>query len=425
MSASEDLDLDGGVSMEGIPGALPAGESLPLPGMLAPVANVKEIICSLPKFDELSRECKVCLFQDNFIGGKVDLQKPHSNNFATTHSLLLSPPGEPSEYTFGANFFDSKLLMMGNVKNSCDMNCNVRYEFTKRMSCWFRSQMENVCDKKQINLKPYIPMTKFGGPGMDFIRMDIDYKGVNHVGNFNIQRVHHGVAPNQHGELTPLVKTDVDDRTVDESVKIYQGQYNHLHSITSDLSFGGSLTGIYQFRGTPRQHLDGARHIDWMASMGLRYDPKSFVLTASVNRSPNRNQDNGDTSAHSLAKRFWLGSALSFKTDYAHKVVDKEAQGGNSIWLAADYEVDPDPAGFGDGDTWAPTSSGSIGYMISLASNGMLQSSIKGKLTTEGAVSATVEEKLNQAVTLVLSASLDHATADYKFGFGMQVGGGI
>merc|ERR1711971_1225630 len=210
--------------MEGVPGAENVSS-----GMFAPVATAKEIICSLPKFEEISGECRACLFQDNFIGGKVDLQKPHSNNFATTHSLMLAPPGEPSEYTFGANFFDSKLLMMGSIKNSCDMNCNVRYEFTRRISCWLRSQMENVYDKKLINLKPCIPCTKFGGPGMDFMRVDVDYKGVNHVANLNLQRVHHGVAPNQHGALSELVDDDKD-----ESVKIYQCQYQHLQGITSD-----------------------------------------------------------------------------------------------------------------------------------------------------------------------------------------------
>jgi len=100
-------------------------------------------------------------------------------------------------------------------------------------------------------------------------------------------------------------------------------------------------------------------------------------------------------------------------------------QGGNSIWFACEYELDADLSGWKTGEAWAPQSSASVGYMINLASAGMRQSVIKGKLTTEGQVSGTVEEQINPLVTLVMSASLDHCSEEYRFGFGMQVGGAM
>jgi hypothetical protein len=397
--------------------------------MFAPVATVKEIISALPKFDEITREKNQIMGQQNFTGGKVDLQKPHSNNFATTHSLLLAPNSEPSSYDFGANFFDTKLLMMGGLTNMGDMNANVRYEFTKRLSMWFRSQMANMDEKKMSAVMPHIPFTKLGGAGMDYCRVDLDYKGSSFVSSLVFLREHHCLRQNQFGQWESLVSPIEDDDVItglaDESMKIYQCQYTHLHSITSDLSLGGSLTGIYQFLGTPaKKHENMPGHTDWMGSLGFRYDPKSYVLTGSVNRQPQQQQQQPRAVPENanFLTQFLFGSQLIFKADYAHKVVDKEAVGGNSIWLAADYMVNPDPAGFLDEHSWKPMSSGSIGYMIHLSSQGILQSSIKGKLRSTGEVSATVEEKLNQAVTLVMSASLDHSSADYKFGFGVSVG---
>jgi len=63
--------------------------------------------------------------------------------------------------------------------------------------------------------------------------------------------------------------------------------------------------------------------------------------------------------------------------------------------------------------------------MINLASAGIRQSCIKGKLTTEGQVTGTVEEHINPLVSMVMSASLDHAKEEYRFGFGLTVGGAM
>ena len=40
----------------------------------------------------------------------------------------------------------------------------------------------------------------------------------------------------------------------------------------------------------------------------------------------------------------------------------------------------------------------------------------------DGKVAGYLEERINVGVNFVLSAELDHAKKDYKFGFGMLVG---
>merc|ERR1711871_839641 len=119
------------------------------------------------------------------------------------------------------------------------------------------------------------------------------------------------------------------------------------------------------------------------------------------------------------------------------------------MWFAAEYDVDPDlsnmacvskmedcataelqdklkKAAPGSKVTlWSPSSTASLGYMIQLANQGVRQSTIKGKVTTDGAVSGTIEEQINPLVSLVMSAALDHAKEEYRFGFGIQVGGAM
>jgi len=413
-----------GVSMEGVPGVDVSMEGVPgaMPTEFMQAAK-KEVICGLPKFEELSREARQCLFQDCFSGGKVDIQKPHSQNFATTHSLLLAGPQEPSEYAFGANFFDSKLLMVGQLKNSLDTNGTMRYEFSKRLASMFRMQIENGKDDERFNCRPFIPGTKsFGGlgaGGMDFFRCDLDYKGEKFVTNLNMQRVRHNLIPDQQygGKPRDLTQTAEGDYQ-DDTIKVFQAQLQHTHHITEKFCLGGSYTTASRFQGKVSNAVQPMKF--WLGSVGFRYDPSDYVVTGSLSRNPKG--QGGPESEGNFFQRLWNDSQFALKTEYAHKVMDKENIGGTSIWLAAEYEVDLDPTNFSDGGAWAPNSSASLGYMISLANQGVRQSLVKGKINTEGQVSGTVEEQLNQAVSLVMNASLDHSTAEYRFGFGMQVG---
>lgn len=60
-----------------------------------------------------------------------------------------------------------------------------------------------------------------------------------------------------------------------------------------------------------------------------------------------------------------------------------------------------------------------LGYRFDLKS-----ASVIGHVDSAGRIAATLEERINPALTLTLSGELDHSKEDYKFGFGINIGGG-
>ncbi|PHT77941.1 Mitochondrial import receptor subunit TOM40-1 [Capsicum annuum] len=50
------------------------------------------------------------------------------------------------------------------------------------------------------------------------------------------------------------------------------------------------------------------------------------------------------------------------------------------------------------------------------------QCRLRGKIDSNGCVSAFLEERLNMGLNFILSAEVDHKKKDYKFGFGLTVG---
>lgn len=50
------------------------------------------------------------------------------------------------------------------------------------------------------------------------------------------------------------------------------------------------------------------------------------------------------------------------------------------------------------------------------------QCRLRGRIDTEGKIGAFLEERVNVGVNFIISAELDHAKKDYKFGLGMTVG---
>lgn len=47
---------------------------------------------------------------------------------------------------------------------------------------------------------------------------------------------------------------------------------------------------------------------------------------------------------------------------------------------------------------------------------------VRGKIDSNGVLSAFLEERMNPAVTFLLSGEVNHVKKDYKFGFGLQLG---
>eukprot|EP00268_Persea_americana_P033333 TRINITY_DN3300_c0_g1_i2.p1 TRINITY_DN3300_c0_g1~~TRINITY_DN3300_c0_g1_i2.p1 ORF type:complete len:113 (+),score=23.73 TRINITY_DN3300_c0_g1_i2:759-1097(+) len=50
------------------------------------------------------------------------------------------------------------------------------------------------------------------------------------------------------------------------------------------------------------------------------------------------------------------------------------------------------------------------------------QCRLRGKIDSNGCVAAFLEERLNMGVNFILSAEIDHAKKDYKFGLGLILG---
>ncbi|XP_068658591.1 mitochondrial import receptor subunit TOM40-1-like [Aristolochia californica] len=85
---------------------------------------------------------------------------------------------------------------------------------------------------------------------------------------------------------------------------------------------------------------------------------------------------------------------------YVHKVSEKVSLASDFIYNAMTMDA---TATFG------------YDYMLR-------QCRLRGKLDSNGVVAAFLEERLNMGVNFILSAEIEHAKKDYKFGFGMSVG---
>ena len=97
------------------------------------------------------------------------------------------------------------------------------------------------------------------------------------------------------------------------------------------------------------------------------------------------------------------------------------AQVANTGLLALSYiqRVNPKVA-LGADFTWNLTSreaQASFGYDYTLRN-----ARLRGKIDSDGKIGALMEQRINVGVNFVLSAELDHAKKDYKFGFGMTIG---
>lgn len=85
---------------------------------------------------------------------------------------------------------------------------------------------------------------------------------------------------------------------------------------------------------------------------------------------------------------------------YLHKIGEKAA-------LAADFLYNSN----------LREATTSVGYDYAFQS-----ARVRGKIDSNGVLSGFVEERLNPAVTFLLSGEVDHKKKDYKFGFGLQLG---
>ncbi|GJN37955.1 hypothetical protein PR202_gb26958 [Eleusine coracana subsp. coracana] len=138
---------------------------------------------------------------------------------------------------------------------------------------------------------------------------------------------------------------------------------NYIQSVTKHLSLGTEAFWVGQQR---------------KSGVGLvaRYDTKNFVATGQI----------ATTGMVALS--------------YVQKVSDK-------VSLASDFMY----------NQMSKDVTATFGYDYMLR-----QCRLRGKLDTNGVVSALLEERLAPGVTLLLSAEIDHWKKDYKFGYGVGIG---
>ncbi|VAH60245.1 unnamed protein product [Triticum turgidum subsp. durum] len=138
---------------------------------------------------------------------------------------------------------------------------------------------------------------------------------------------------------------------------------NYIQSVTKNLSLGTEGFWLQQQRKSG---------VGFLA----RYDTKNMVATGQI----------ASTGLVSLSYVQKVSNKVSLATDFMYNHMSKDV-------------------------------TASVGYDYI-----MRQSRLRGKVDTNGAVSALLEEKINPYATLVLSAEIDHWKKDNKFGFGIRVG---
>jgi len=318
------------------------------------------------KFEEHAREARGCLFQDLFEGGRAEIQKPHTQNFATTHTLFLAPGGPqgPSSYDFGATYATQAMFLRAGVSHNGAVQATARIEQSSRLATLLRAQIQE---------------------GMGMLMIEPEYKGQSFVAGGSIRRQSQSMQAGMGGAV--------------ESMKIWQYSmgWNQSFNFCKAFTAGASVQGCINLpNGQSQSSLEA----------GFRYH----------HQVPKVQQ--AETGGNNFVICGGVSSDLALSASYAHQVVESDK---SKIWLATDLRLKPSSQDFkvfqaGQGQV----ATASVGYQID-----MRQSSLKGFIDSTGKVSTTVEERLNPAISLLVSAELDHAKEDYKFGFGMNVGGGM
>jgi len=306
------------------------------------------------------------LFQDLFEGGRCEIQKPHTQQFATTHTLFLAPGGPqgPSQYDFGATYASQEMFLRGGVSHDGSVQATGRIQQNSRLATLLRGQV---------------------AAGGAMLMLEPEYKGSNFVFGGSIRRQAQTMQAGMGGAA--------------DSMKIWQYSmgWNQSFDFCKAFTAGASVQGCINLpNGQTQSSLEA----------GFRYHHEIPKI------------QQAETGGNNFVICGGVTSELALSASYAHQVAEGEK---SKIWLATNLNLKPssqDMKIFQAGQ--GQVASASVGYQIDLR-----QSSLKGFLDSTGKVSTTVEERLNPAVSLLVSAELDHAKEDYKFGFGMNVGGGM
>ncbi|KAJ1255029.1 hypothetical protein BS78_03G119100 [Paspalum vaginatum] len=279
--------------------------------------------CPVP-YEEIQREAFMALKPDVFEGMRFDFTKMLSQCFALSHSVSMGSVELPSQgaevikipmsnYEFGANFINPKVMLMGRISHEGRENIRAKYDLTDSISLKLTAQLTS---------EPHLSQ------GM----CSIDYKGKDFRSQVQIG-----------------------------NNAFYGG--NYIQSVTKNLSLGTEAFWLGQQRKSG-------------VGVVARYDTKKMVATGQI----------ATTGMVALSYVQKVSEKVSLASDFMYNQMTKD--------VTASFGYD---------------------YMLR-------QSRLRGKLDTNGVISALLEERLTPGFTFQLSAEIDHCKKDYKFGFGMAVG---
>ncbi|XP_071698508.1 mitochondrial import receptor subunit TOM40-1-like [Rutidosis leptorrhynchoides] len=152
---------------------------VPPPKSSSPVEKIDymNLPCPIP-YEEIQREGLMALKPQYFEGMRVDFTKGINQKFSLSHSMTMGPTEVPSQsaetikvptsnYEFGANFIDPKLMLIGRVLTDGRVHANVRCELSENLSMKANAQLTSE-------------------PHMSHGMANFDYKGTDYRAQFQV-----------------------------------------------------------------------------------------------------------------------------------------------------------------------------------------------------------------------------------------------
>ncbi|XP_066314183.1 mitochondrial import receptor subunit TOM40-1-like [Miscanthus floridulus] len=261
-----------------------------------------------------------------------------------------------------------------------DLFEGMRFDFTKMITPYFALSHSVYMGSTEIPAQGSdvikVPTSNYEF-GANFINQRTMLVGrVSHDGRENI-RVKHDITDNLslkiNAQLTSEPHYSQGMLNFDYKGKDFRSQIqfgnngfygaNYIQSVTKNLSLGTEAFWLGQQRKSG-------------VGVVARYDTKKMVATAQI----------ATTGMVALSYVQKVSEKVSLASDFMYNQMTKD--------VTASFGYD---------------------YMLR-------QCRLRGKLDTNGVISALLEERLTPGVTFQLSAELDHWKKDYKFGFGMALG---
>ena len=133
--------------------------------------------CPVP-YEEIQREALMSLKPELFEGLRFDFTKMLTQKFALSHSVLMGSLEVPSQsadvikvptsqYEFGANFLDPKLMLIGRLMTDGRLNARVKFDLTENLALKINAQLTS---------EPHYSQGMF----------NFDYKGTDYRAQFQI-----------------------------------------------------------------------------------------------------------------------------------------------------------------------------------------------------------------------------------------------